>query len=156
MMIKSQKNFWSGLVFIAVGVAFAWGATGYKLGDSATPGPGYFPFGLGLLLAFLGGVVLFTALTLESPGGDRVEGLRWRPLLVLLLAVVLFGVMLPRLGLVVALPVLVLLCGLAGDEFRWRDALLTAVVMTVGCWLTFNLLLKLNLPLWPAVLGFTS
>ncbi len=154
MKIKSQKDFWSGLVFVAVGVAFAWGATSYRLGSSAAPGPGYFPFGLGLLLALLGGAVLFTAVTIESPGGDRIEGIKPRPLLILLAAIVIFGFALPRLGLVATLPVLIVMSGLAGDEFSWRDAILSAVVMTAGAWAVFNLLLKLNLPLWPAALGY--
>ena len=36
---------------MGVGVAFAWGATGYTLGDGARMGPGYFPLALGVLLA---------------------------------------------------------------------------------------------------------
>jgi len=149
-MIKSHKNFWSGLVFVAAGGGFAWRALAYGLGDAATPGPGFFPLGLGLMLALLGGVLLFGALTLETPGQDRVEGLRWRPLLVLLGGVALFGVLLPRLGLLLSLPLLVLSTCLAGDEFRWREALLTAAVLTAGAWAIFEWLLKLHLPLWPA------
>ena len=90
-MIKSQKDFWSGLLFILVGVSFTWGATHYRFGSSASPGPGYFPFGLGLLLALLGGVVLFKSLTLETDGGNKIGAFAWRPLLVILGAVVLFG-----------------------------------------------------------------
>ena len=55
MKIKSQKDFYSGVVYAAVGVAFAWGATTYSFGSSARPGPGYFPFGLGVLLAMATG-----------------------------------------------------------------------------------------------------
>ena len=52
MKIQSQKDFWSGVMFIVVGVSFAWGAiANYNFGSSARPGPGYFPFGLGALLA---------------------------------------------------------------------------------------------------------
>ena len=46
LKIKSEKDFWSGLMFMVVGVAFAWGATNYSFGSSARPGPAYFPFGL--------------------------------------------------------------------------------------------------------------
>ena len=73
MKIKSQRDFVSGLLFLVLGVAFAWGATEYSFGNSARPGPGYFPFGLGILLAILGGLVLFKALTLESEGGDPIS-----------------------------------------------------------------------------------
>jgi hypothetical protein len=54
LKIKSEKDFWSGLMFVAVGVGFAWGATVYSFGSSARPGPAYFPFGLGVLMAVLG------------------------------------------------------------------------------------------------------
>ncbi len=149
MKIKSQRDFLSGLMFLVVGVAFAWGSTEYSFGSSARPGPGYFPFGLGVLLAALGGFVLFKALTLESEGGDPIGVIAWRPLIVIVAAVAVFGVALPRLGLACTLPVLIAMSALAGDEFRWRDVLLTSVVLTVGSWALFILGLKLTIPLWP-------
>jgi len=60
--IKSQKDFFSGLLFMGVGVAFAWGATTYTVGTGARMGPGYFPLMLGVLLAVLGAAVIFKAL----------------------------------------------------------------------------------------------
>ena len=54
MNIKSQKDFFSGLLFMGAGVAFAWGASSYTLGTGARMGPGYFPLALGVLLAVLG------------------------------------------------------------------------------------------------------
>lgn len=149
MKIKSQRDFVSGLMFLVVGVAFAWGATEYSFGTSARPGPGYFPFGLGILLAILGGFVLFKALTLESEGGDPIGSIAWRPLTVIVLAVAVFGFALPRLGLACTLPLLITLSALASDEFRWRDVLLSSVVLTVGSWALFILGLKLTIPLWP-------
>lgn len=153
MKIKSQRDFWSGLMFVVVGLAFAWGATSYSFGSSANPGPGYFPFGLGLLLALLGALVLFKALTLESDGGDLIGRIAWRPLLVVSASVALFGFALPRLGLVLTLPLLVALSAAAGSEFRWRDAALNAVLLTAGCWLIFIYLLKLQIPVWPTLFG---
>ena len=83
MKIKSQSDFWAGLMFIVVGVAFAWGATNYSIGSSAQPGPGYFPLGLGVLLAILGAFVLFKSLTIESEGGDPIGTFAWRPLVII-------------------------------------------------------------------------
>jgi hypothetical protein len=57
MKIKNQKDFWSGLMFVALGLGFAWGATSYSFGSSARPGPAYFPFGLGILMAIIGALV---------------------------------------------------------------------------------------------------
>ena len=149
MKIKSQRDFWSGLMFVAVGLGFAWGATGYSFGQSARPGPGYFPFGLGLLLALLGAAVLFTALTIETHDGDPVGKIAWRPLSIIVGSVVLFGFILPRLGMFLSLPLLVLIAASASDEFHWKDALLNAVILTAGSWVIFIYGLKLTIPLLP-------
>ena len=149
MKIKSQRDFWSGMMFLVVGLAFAWGSTEYSFGSSARPGPAYFPFGLGVLLALLGSLVLFKALTIESEGGDLIGDIAWKPLLIIVGAIVIFGLMLPRFGMVITLPVLITLSALAGDEFHWRDALISSVILTVGCWVLFIWGLKLVIPVWP-------
>ncbi len=153
MKIKSQKDFWSGLMFIGVGAAFAWGATNYSFGASARPGPGYFPFGLGLLLAVLGAMVLFKSLTIEVEGGDRIGAWAWKPLAMITATVAIFGWTLPHIGMVIALPILVVVAALAGDEFHWKDALLSSIVLTAGSWVIFIWGLKLTIPLWPAFMG---
>ncbi|MCV2363542.1 tripartite tricarboxylate transporter TctB family protein [Paucibacter sp. DJ1R-11] len=153
MKIKSQRDFFSGLMFVLLGLTFAWASTEYSFGSSARPGPGYFPFGLGVLLALLGALVLFKALTIESDGGDPIGAIAWRPLLVITAAIVLFGLCLPRLGLAMTLPMVVTLAAAAGDEFRWRDALLNSVVLTLGSWVIFVWGLKLVIPVWPVIFG---
>ncbi len=153
MKIKSQKDFWSGLMFIVTGVAFAIGAQTYSMGSSARPGPGYFPFGLGILLALLGGIVLFKALTIEAPDGDPIGKVGWRPLLLIMGSVLIFGIVLPRLGLVISLPLLILMSSLAGDEFVLKEVIINSLVLTVGSWLIFIKGLNLIIPLWPTFLA---
>jgi len=153
--IKSQKDFWSGLMFVATGLGFAWGAQFYSFGTSARPGPGYFPLGLGLLLAGLGALTLFEALTIETDDGEPIGAFAWKPLTTILLSVVLFGVLLPRLGMALTIPVLVIIASMAGDEFHWRGVIISSVVLAVGSWAIFILGLKLVIPLWPTFLPFT-
>lgn len=153
MKIKSQRDFWSGLMFVAIGLAFAWGATNYSFGSSARPGPGFFPFGLGILMAILGAMVLFKALTIESEGGDPVGAFAWKPLGFIVGTVAVFGWALPHLGMVIALPILVVIAALAGDEFHWGEALANAAILTVGSWVIFIWGLKLTIPLWPSIFG---
>jgi Tripartite tricarboxylate transporter TctB family len=98
-------------------------------------------------------MVLFKALTIEVEGGDPVGAFAWKPLITILVAVVVFGLALPRLGMAITLPLLVLLSSFAGDEFRLKEALVNAVVLTLGCWLIFIVGLKLTIPLWPTVFG---
>jgi hypothetical protein len=153
MKIKSQKDFWSGLLFVAAGLGFAAGATNYSFGSSARPGPGYFPFGLGILLAVLGAAVLFKSLTLETERGDPVGAIPWRPIGLITFSVVAFGVALPRLGMILSLPLLILISSLAGDEFRLKEVLVNIVVLTIGSWLIFIKGLNLVIPLWPTFLA---
>lgn len=153
LSIKSQRDFWSGLLFVVVGVAFAIGAVmNYSFGSSARPGPGYFPFGLGIVLAILGGLITFKALTIEVEGGGLIGAVAWRPLSIIVLSLVLFGLCLPRLGLVISLPLLVIFASTAGDEFAWKDVILNSVVLTVGSYLIFIKGLSLVLPVWPTFL----
>ena len=152
MKIKSEKDFWSGLMFIAVGLGFAWGATEYSFGSSARPGPAYFPFGLGILMAVLGAMVLFKALTFEVEGGDKIGPWAWKPLLVIVFSVAGFGLLLPKLGMVISLPLLVFAAATAGDEFRWKEAAVNAAVLTVMSWGIFIKGLSLTIRLWPVFL----
>lgn len=152
--ITRPRDFWSGVMFLALGTGFAWGARGYGFGDSTEPGPGYFPFGLGVLLAALGAAGAVRALRFARPDPTPFGGFAWRPLLMICAAIALFGFTLPRFGLVVALPLAVVVAALGGDEFRWREALLNALVLTLGCWAVFVWGLQLALPLWPAAVRF--
>jgi hypothetical protein len=170
--IKSERDFWSGLMFIAVGVVFAVGATSYSMGPacppndpcaaglwarlsqlSAHPGAGYFPLGLSILLALLGSIVLFKSLTIESEGGDRVGSFAWRPLIVIVVAIAVFGVMLEPVGLALTVPVLIVITSFAGDEFHWKGVAINAIVLTVFSWLIFVYGLKLTIPVWPRFIG---
>jgi len=148
--IKSQRDFFSGLMFLVVGLAFAWGATDYSMGSGARPGPGYFPMMLSVLMAIIGAIVIFTSLTIEVEGGDPVGDIAWRPLLVVVAAIVLFAVALPRLGLVITTPLLIIVVSFASTEFKWPGVLIASVVLDVFSWLVFVKGLNLTIPLWPA------
>ena len=156
MKLKSQKDFWSGLMFIVAGIAFAWGATAYNFGSAARPGPGYFPFGLGVLLAILGAIVLLKSLTVDTPDGDAVEKFAWRPIIVITLSLVVFGFVLPKLGMIISLPLLVFMASFAGDEFHPVEVAINAAVLTVGSWAIFIKGLGLTIPLWPTILSLAG
>jgi Tripartite tricarboxylate transporter TctB family len=153
LKIKSEKDFWSGLMFVVVGVAFAWGSLSYSFGSSARPGPAYFPFGLGVLMAMLGALVLFKALTIEVEGGDPIGHWPIKQGALILFAVVLFGLLLTKIGLALALPLLIGVSSLASGEFHLKEVLINCVVLAVGSWAIFIKGLSLIIPLWPAFLG---
>lgn len=150
MKIQNRRDFWSGLIFIGVGTSFAAGALTYSFGTSARPGPGYFPFGLGLLLAFLGLLITIKAVVTVTPDGEPVGRIAWRPLLVVPGSLALFAFLLPHVGMLVSLPILVVTATCAGDEFQLGETLAYAAAMTLGCWLIFIEGLGLAIPLLPA------
>lgn len=149
MRIKSERDFWSGVMFVATGIGFAVGASNYSLGTSARPGPGYFPLMLSVIMAILGAIVLFKSLTIETEGGDPVGAFAWRPLIIVVAAITVFGLMLPRLGMFITIPVLILMVSFATTEFRWLGVVINAAVLTIFAWLVFVVGLKLTIPLWP-------
>ena len=153
MKIKSQRDFVSGLMFVVVGVIFAVGATNYSMGSSAKPGAGYFPLILAVLMAILGAIVLFKSLTIETEGGDPVGHIAWRPLLVIVASIAVFAIALPRLGMFVTIPLLIVMVSFAGDEFSWKGVVANSVVLTAGSWVIFIWGLNLTIPLKPAFLG---
>ncbi len=160
MNIKSQKDFFSGLVFVVVGVAYALGATNYKIGDGARMGPGYFPLLLGVLLAILGVVVMFKAMVVETMDGDKVGKFAWKPLFFIIAANLSFGVLLgglpsikfPSFGLIVAIYALVPIAAMAGDEFKLKEVLVLATILAATSYFAFIYALKLQFPVWPSFL----
>ncbi len=157
MKIRSQKDFFSGVMFSAIGVAFGWGALTYNVGTGARMGPGYFPLMLGVVLALLGAVVIFTSLVVETEDGERIGAWAWRPLVYIIGANLLFGILLgglpafkvPAMGMIAAIYALTIIASLAGDRFRMRDVLILATVLSIGSYLAFIVLLKLQIQVWP-------
>ena len=144
MRIRNQKDFFAGLLFMLVGLAFAWGASQYRIGSSASMGPGYFPLMLGLMLALLGVAIVLRALAWRAvadavdPG--KVGAWAFKPLFFIIAANLLFGLLLgglprfdlPAMGLVLAIYGLTAVAGMAGERFSLKESLLLATVLAVG------------------------
>lgn len=161
MQIKSQKDFFAGLVYLGVGIAFAVGATNYTIGNGARMGPGYFPLLLGIILAIIGAVVSFKALVIETPDGDPIGKWAWRPLILIILANFVFGILLggipslgiPAMGMIAAIYALTIVSAKAGTEFKWSEVLILATILAVGSWVAFVWGLKLQFQVWPSFIG---
>ena len=160
MRIKDQKDFAAGIMFTVVGVAFAWGATNYNVGEAARMGPGYFPLMLGVLLAILGLFVIFESMVVESEDGGKIGSIAWKPLFFVIASNLLFGVLLaglpnvgvPAMGMIVAIYGLTIVAAKAGDQFRWKEVLVLATVLSIISYVAFVYLLSLQFPVWPSFL----
>ncbi|MEY4438818.1 MAG: hypothetical protein RIQ36_282 [Pseudomonadota bacterium] len=157
-MIKSQKDFFSGLMFTLVGAGFAWGATSYNVGTGARMGPGYFPLLLGIFLAVLGAFITFYSLVEHTEDGEPVGAFAWKPIVYILGANLIFGVLLgglpsiglPPMGLIAGIYALVIVSSKAGETFNLKEVLTLATVLAIGSYLAFIVALKLQMPVWPA------
>jgi len=160
MKIKSQKDFFSGLMFLVVGIAFAWGATNYTIGEGARMGPGYFPLVLGCILALIGVFITFQALVVETEDGEKVGAIAWKPLFFIIASNIIFGICiggipaigLPALGLIVGIYALVFVASLAGNEFKAKEVAILATALAVGSYFAFVYALNLQFPVWPSFL----
>jgi hypothetical protein len=146
MRIRSQSDFWSGVLFIVAGVAIAMLAQDYRLGTAARMGPGYFPTLLGALLALLGALLALPAFLTD---GERVPRFHLRPLLFVLLAIGAFGVTLEFLGFAAAVVALVAVAGLATPDLKPLETAGVAVFLAAFSILIFVVLLGLPIRLWP-------
>ena len=147
--IRHPKDFYAGLLFIAIGAAAIVIGSGYALGTAARMGPGYFPRILGILLLALGGILALRALKLQ---GSPVPRFKWRPTLVVLGSVVLFGFIVEHAGLLLSTIVLIVGASAASHEFRWKEALASGIFFALLAIAVFVLGLKLQLPIWPPLL----
>lgn len=157
MKIKSQKDFFAGVMFTVVGVAFAWGATTYNVGTGARMGPGYFPLMLGVVMAILGLFIMFSGMTVETADGEPIGKWAWKQVLFILGANLAFGVLLgglpslgiPAMGLIIAIYALVIIAAQAGSKHALPSVLALATVLAIGSYIAFIWALKLQIQVWP-------
>ena len=160
MNIKSQKDFFAGLLYAVVGGAFAIGATTYNIGTGARMGPGYFPLLLGVLLNLIGLYIIFKALVVETADGEKIGKWAWKPLFYIIAGNLLFGVLLsglpnlgiPGMGLIVAIFGVTIVVSKAGDESNIKEALVLATILSTISYLGFIKLLNLQFPVWPSLI----
>jgi hypothetical protein len=151
LRIRNQKDVAAGLLYVVFGAAFSLGALGYKLGEPARMGPGWFPFSIGILLIIVGAITALSGMRATS-GEHKVKAIELRTLAWVTGAVVLFGLLLQPLGMVAALAVLVIVSSLASHEFTWKGALATTAVLILFSTGVFIWGINLQIPLWPSFL----
>jgi hypothetical protein len=145
---RNNQDFWSGVMFIAIGCSAAIGAHNYSFGSTLRMGPGYMP-------TLLGGILTLFGIYIALRGLRKSEKIKanWslRALIVLPLAMVLFGVLMEYAGFIPALLTLIIVAAAASNESKWVEVLLTSVVLTVICSAVF--IWGLGLP-FPLIKGF--
>ena len=151
-MLKNPKDFWAGVMFTAMGAAFAIIVKVYEypMGTASRMGAGYFPFLLGVVMAVLGIIIIAQALLTS---GGPVSKFAWRPLFWVLGAFVIFGLTAKFLGLVIAILLLVVISSYGGHEHRWKEAIISSIILAASSIAVFVYGLKLPFPIWPEFFG---
>ena len=145
-VVRNPKDLLAGLLFIAAGIAAIVLASNYALGSAARMGPGYFPRTLGILMIALGAVLALRALSL---GGAPLPGWKWRPVIVVLGSVVVFGGIVDRAGLVLSTVLLIVMASAASREFRPKEAVISGLLLAALVVGVFVIGLKLQIGIWP-------
>jgi hypothetical protein len=142
--LPDSKDFWSGMMLIAVGAVAVYIARDYPFGTALRMGAGFFPVVLGVVLVLFG--LYFAVRGLHDSA--KIEG-NWsiRALVVLPLAFVAFGVLMERAGFVPAMLALTLGSAAAGREFRLGEVIALSVLLTALCVALFIFALGLPYPL---------
>lgn len=148
--IKSPKDFWCGLLLIAIAAVFALGLMRLPIGTAFRMGPGYFPMVLTILLTALGGAILVNGLRVE---GSPASAVSLRALIFIALPVVFFGLTVRGLGLVPSLGITVLATTFAVRDWNPVLAISTTLALVGASVAIFVVGLGLPLSLFGPWLG---
>lgn len=143
--MKLSQDAILGTFFTTIGVVFGLIALNYPFGTAGRMGPGYFPVIVSTLLAVTGIAILMRA---RLATGEPVRAARWLPLVVVPLAVILFGLLVEKLGMPLAVMMLVVIAATASVKFRlnWM-ATAGAATFSAVCAIVFVELLGLPIPI---------
>ncbi len=148
--IRNPKDFYAGLLFVAIGLADLVIVRSYPLGTASRMGPGFFPRILGIFLVVFGALLSLRGF---RPGGEAMSKWQWRPITIVLLSVLVWGLTALTLGLVIASVALVFISSVASNEFRGREALVSGILQALVMAGIFVYGLGAPLPVWPVFLG---
>lgn len=132
----------AGLFVGGIGLFFFLGAAEYPMGQINRMGPGFVPRSLGAIGIGLGLIIMTGAV--RGPG--RLPRVSWRAVGSIAGAIVLFAIVLPRLGLVVATLLASIVSMLGNPDADLRMIALTSGTIALVCWVLFILVLGLPIP----------
>jgi putative tricarboxylic transport membrane protein len=141
-----RAEFWGGLFWLAVGAFVTWQGWLLDLGKLNEPGSGFLLFYLGLAIC---GLAIFLTVQGATSGpllNELWRGSRWLNVLLVVGALVVFGLLFERLGFVVCTLALLLFLMLVVDPVKPWLAVTISVVASVGVWAVLEKVLRIQLP----------
>lgn len=149
-LIRKPKDFYSGLLFLAFGLAALFLSKSYLIGTASRMGPGYFPRALGIVLICLGAILCLMGLCSSQ---EAKISWHWRPLLTILFSICVFSWLAEPLGVIIASILLVCISSTASKEFKWKEALVSGIILGVMSTAIFVYGLGIPLTVWPTFIN---
>jgi hypothetical protein len=130
LSIKSQEDFWAGLMFIGFGLAAIVISRDYPMGSAMRMGPGYFPTWLGGIMMLIGAVITAMSTRIQ---GEGISGFAWRPMFTLFIAFLVYGVAMGNnLGFIPSIALVIIISSLAIPGFRPVELVLLTTVLVLA------------------------
>jgi hypothetical protein len=143
---RDYPDILAGGLLIGLGVLGLWAGRDLTFGSPAAMGPGFLPIALCVALVLIGGFVLAKGL---SKANASIESVNLRPLIVLIIAIAGFAFTAERFGFIVSSAWLLLVASLADTESRWREVVISTIVLSSLGALLFVYGLGVQMPIWP-------
>ena len=146
LSIKSQEDFWAGLMFIGFGLAAIIVARDYPMGSAMRMGPGYFPTWLGAIMMVIGTIITIMSTRIQ---GEGISGFAWRPMIALFAAFLVYGMgMENNLGFIPSIALVIIISSLSIRGFRPLELVLLTAVLVLGTTALFIWGLELPYPMF--------
>lgn len=143
--IRSPKDFFTGIVYLVVGVAGILIGRDYSFGSAGRMGPGYFPAVISWVLVLFAAISILRSFQVD---GEPIGRLAWKSMALIIGSIVAFGLLLPVAGFIIAMVAMILLAASASEKFRFDwVATLGLVVFVSLCALVFIWGLGVPMPL---------
>jgi putative tricarboxylic transport membrane protein len=142
---------WGELIAVAVllasGIFFVWQSAAMPFGRIGLPGPGFFPFVLGIALSLLA-LVIGVQIWREHPAGDHID-LGHRDVVIVFAALLGAALGFERLGAYATLGLFTMLVLVLVARMPLVRAAIAAGLGMVAVWAVFNVVLSVQLPIGP-------
>ncbi|MFB3883886.1 MAG: tripartite tricarboxylate transporter TctB family protein [Thermodesulfobacteriota bacterium] len=143
----AKKDLFSSLFFICLSVYVCWESIGLKFGTFSKPGSGFIPLLAGLVLGFLGLIIFFRALIAKPPRGTiSKETSPWTYLVFTFCSMIGFVLFMDDLGFNLATFLFIGILLKIVEKKNWIISVVSAIGVTLGAYIVFDLLLKSQLP----------
>jgi hypothetical protein len=149
-LFKQRRDYYGGGLMILMGLTAALEGRTYQIGTLRQMGPGFFPVALGILLIFLGLLIVGTALGPNEGESESIlpANLEWRGWGCIIAGPVLFIILGIYGGMIPATFACVFVSALGDRATTVKKAFLLAVGITVFGVALFSYLLKIPMPIW--------